>query len=61
MADRIDYESIITNIVQPAVQDEVVNSAMDQLNALFTRNTQYKSGTRITDTQAVARTSAGGA
>jgi len=61
MADRIDYSSIITNVVQPDVQDEVVNKSMDQLNALFTKNTQYKSGTVITDTLAVSRTSAGGA
>ena len=61
MADRIDIESYITDVVQPQVQDEVVNKSMDQLNALFTRNTDYKSGVNITDTQTLTRTAAGGA
>ena len=61
MADRIDIESYITNVVQSQVQDEVVNKGMDELYSLFTKNTDYKSGTRITDSQTISRTANGGA
>jgi hypothetical protein len=58
---RMDYTDIIAEIVQPSVVDNVVVAKMEKLNQLFTQNNTIKSGSRITDDNIVAETSAGGA
>ena len=58
---KMDYQSIIAEIVQPKVVDNVVVAKMDKLNGLFTKNTDYKSGSRISDENAISETAAGGA
>ena len=58
---RMDYTDIIAEIVQPEVIENVVVAKMDKLFSLFTRNDNIKSGSRITDPNCIAETSAGGA
>ena len=58
---RIDYQPIIAEIVQPNVVENVVVAAMDKLNGIGTQNTDFKSGSRISDENSIAETAAGGA
>ncbi len=58
---RLDYQDLIEEVVQPRVIDNVVVPKMDPLYELFTRNTDIRSGKRITDPNAIGETSAGGA
>jgi hypothetical protein len=57
---RVDYTQIIEEIVQPKIVQNVVLKNMDKLYDLFTKNTDVRSGSRITQTNNTAKTSAGG-
>ncbi len=58
---RMDYTDIIAEIVQPKVIENVVVPSMNKMYGLFTKNTDIKSGARITDPNCIAETAAGGA
>lgn len=58
---RLDFTDIIQEIVQPTVIDNVVVPKMDKLYGWFNRNTNIKSGARISDPNCIGETAAGGA
>jgi hypothetical protein len=57
----MDYTDILAEIVQPKVVDNVVVPKMKKLYELFTKNTDVKSGSKITDPNCIGETAAGGA
>jgi hypothetical protein len=61
MADTVDYQDLLTNVLQPIVVDNTVLPSMAQLYGMFTQNTNVREGQYITDPNCISETAAGGA
>lgn len=58
---KMDFQDLLTNVLQPKLVNNIVLPKMSQLEQIFTKNTDYRQGSMITDPNAIAETTSGGA
>jgi hypothetical protein len=58
---KMDFQDLLTNVLQPKLINNIVLPKVSQLEQIFTKNTDYRQGSMITDPNAIAETTAGGA
>ena len=58
---KMDFQDLLTNVLQPKLVNNIVLPKMEQLEQIFTKNTDYRQGDKITDPNAIAETTSGGA
>jgi hypothetical protein len=58
---KMDFTDLLTNVLQPKLVNNIILPSMAQLEQIFTKNTDYRQGNMITDPNAVAEVTAGGA
>jgi hypothetical protein len=58
---RVDYQGLLTNQLQSELTDVIVRPSLDKLYSLFTKNTDIREGSLITDPNCIGETLNGGA
>jgi hypothetical protein len=58
---KMDFQDLLTNVLQPKLVNNIVLPSLAQLEQIFTKNNDYRQGTMITDPNAIAETTSGGA
>lgn len=58
---KMDFQDLLTNVLQPKLVNNVVLPSLKEVEQIFTKNTDVRQGSMITDPNAVSETTAGGA
>ena len=58
---KMDFQDLLTNVLQPKLVSNIVLPKVEQLEQIFTKNTDFRQGHMIPDPNAIAETTSGGA